>query len=143
MNNKNKELQELVNEILITKNNYIKNSIPLVEKLGKDFYEEPSKQDWDQLTDLFDGIGWIVETLMEIDSIKNLKETIKEYEIWNEYVQTVSELYLIIPKLEKALETKDNTTTGDILSYEVVPTFKDMTIKLEGLNLISMDVNIN
>lgn len=130
---KDKELQELINEVLISKYNYAKRAIPLIENLGENFQEGPSKEDWNSLTDLFEGIGWIIETLEEIDSIKSLDKMVNDYETWNEYVGEVSKLNLILPSLNEDLEGKDNVLIGDMLIGQVAPVFEEMREKLEIL----------
>lgn len=71
-------------------------------------------------------------------SIKNLKDIVNDYETWNEYVQIVSGLNDIIPKMEKALERKDNILIGTLLD-EVSSVFEEMLIKLQILKLSVMD----
>ena len=97
--NNDKELKELVGEILTTTDDYIENALPLVRELGEDFYKEASRENWDELINLFDGIAWIIETITEIDSIKNLENVINEYETWNEYVYTVLQLKPLLEML--------------------------------------------
>ena len=73
MKDKNKELQELVDETLITAKGYVEKAIPLIEQLGEDFRSVPSKESWNELIHLFDGFAWIIETVQEIDSLQDLE----------------------------------------------------------------------
>ena len=70
---------------------------------------------------------------MQINSIENSNEIAIDYEIWNEYAHEVSKLNNIIPELENAIVSKDNILIGDMLLYEVVPVFENITEKLNLL----------
>jgi len=126
-------ITDLVNEAIITANDYISNAIPLITQLAEEFYQQPNKETWTKLNDLFEGIQWIIESLTQIDTIKNLSSIINNYETWNEYVQGVSKLSAIIPELERAIIAKDNISIGDMLLYEVMPVFESMFDKLQFL----------
>lgn len=142
-NNKNEEMIEVVNDVLSTANSYVENGIPLIKKLADSFYQQPDRDAWQQLTDLFEGMGWIIETLTQIDSINNLKDILNDYKTWNEYVQAVSELNEIVPELETALESSDNIFIGDLLLYEVTPIFEQMLTKLQILKPRTVDQGAN
>lgn len=126
-------IADLVNETIITANDYISNAIPLLTQLAEEFYQQPDKETWTKLNDLFEGVQWIIESLTQIDSIKNLNSIVNNYEIWNEYVQGVSQLSVIIPELESAIIGKDIISIGDMLLYEVMPVFESMFDKLQFL----------
>lgn len=124
------EITTLVNETITSTYEYIKNAIPLINKLAEEFYQQPNQNTWSELTDLFEGIQWIIQTISQIDSIKDLSNIINDYGIWNEYVQAVTQLNNIIPELESAIVSQDNILTGDILLYELVSIFKTMLEKI-------------
>lgn len=123
-------ITELVNETIITANNYINNAIPLTTELAEEFYQQPDEKTWLKLNDLFEGIQWIIESLTQIDSVKNLSNIVNNYEIWNEYVQEVSKLSIVIPELEDVIVGKDIISIGDMLLYEITPIFESMSDKL-------------
>ncbi|MBC3888233.1 hypothetical protein GH810_07915 [Acetobacterium paludosum] len=123
-------IPELVNETIITTDNYINNAIPLITELAEEFYQQPNDKTWLKLNDLFEGIQWVIESLSQIDSIKNLNSIINNYEIWNEYVQEVSKLSTIISELEVAIVGKDLISIGDMVLYEITPAFESMSDKL-------------
>ena len=124
---------EMVNGTIISTEQYVKNAIPVINKLADEFYQGPSENTWMQLTDLFEGIQWIIQSLMQINSIENSNEIAIGYEIWDEYAHEVSKLNNIIPELENAIVSKDNILIGDMLLYEVVPVFENITEKLNLL----------
>ncbi|MBC3797063.1 hypothetical protein [Acetobacterium tundrae] len=133
-------ITELVNETIITADNYINNAIPLITELAEEFYQQFNDKTWLKLNDLFEGIQWLIESLTQIDSIKNLNEIVNNYEVWNEYVQEVSKLSVIIPELEAVIIGKDVISIGDMLLYEITPAFESMSDKL-GFLLPKMGAN--
>lgn len=126
-------IKEIVNENLSTIDEYITRAIPIVNKLADKFYREPNVEDWRQISELSDGIGFIFHTLESIDSMNDLNEIILNYEIWNEYVREVKSLEEILKELNSAMENGDTVLTADMLSYEIVPVFKKMKARLDQL----------
>ena len=118
-----KEIINLVNETLISANNYIDNAIPIIKELAELFYQQPDDKAWGQLTDLFEGIQWILQTLGHIDSINDLDT--------------------IVPEIENAILHRDNILIGDMLLYEIVPIFENMLTKLEFLKPEVVDEDVN
>lgn len=135
-------ITELVNDTILSSYDYIKNAIPLITKLSDEFYQLPDNNSWKQLTNLFEGIQWIIQTLTQIDSINDLNSIIN-YEKWNEYVQAVSQLNEFIPELENSIINKDNILIGDLLLYEIVPTFENMLDKLQLLKPKAVKEDVN
>lgn len=128
-----KQLKEIVEDTISSAYTYTTNAIPLIRRLADNFYGQPDSDALSQLVDLFEGIQWIIESLTEIDSIRNLDEIVKDYGTWNEYVQAVSQLKEILPEVESSLKNRDNVLLADMMSYEIVPVFENMKEKLEIL----------
>lgn len=128
-----RQLKEIVEDTISSAYIYTTNAIPLIGRLADSFYGQPNSDALSQLADLFEGIQWIIESLTEIDSIRNLNEIVKDYSAWNEYVQAVSKLKEILPEVEGSLENRDNVLLADMMSYEIVPVFENMKEKLEIL----------
>ncbi len=124
---------EIVNETIVSTEQYVKNAVPVINKLADEFYQGPNENTWVQLTDLFEGIQWIIQSLVQINSIESSDDVVSDYEIWNEYSKEVSKLNNIIPELENAIVNKDNILTGDMLLYEIIPVFEAMIEKLDLL----------
>lgn len=135
-------VETLVNETIVSTFKYLDNGIPMVKGLAEEFYQLPDKNSWQKLNNLFEGIQWIIETVTQIDSIKNLDQFINHYETWNEYVQNVNELIEIVTQIEEAMVNKDNILLGDLLLYEVVAIFEKLHEKLRFLlpKAVSNDV---
>ncbi len=131
-------VNEMANETMISTEQYAKNAIPIITKLSDEFYQKPSENAWIQLTNLFEGLQWIIQSLMQITSIEGLDDIINTCE-WDEYVQEVYKLNNIIPEIENAIINKDDILVGDMLLYELIPIFETIMKKLEIL--ISEAVN--
>lgn len=124
---------EMVNESIESTEQYAKNAIPIIHKLSEEFYQRPNENTWSQLTDLFEGIQWIIQSLTQINSIENLSDIVSDFEAWSEYVQEVSKLNNIVVELENAILNNDNILIGDMLMYEIIPVFEAMVEKLSFL----------
>jgi len=126
-------LQEMVKESIISNEKYVKNAIPIISKLSEEFYQKPKESTWSQLTDLFEGIQWIIQSITQINSIESSSDIVSDYGVWNEYVQEMSKLNGIVSELEGAIVNNDNILIGDMLLYEIIPVFETMVKKLDLL----------
>lgn len=136
-----KTVKKMSEEILLSTIDYIERVIPEIEILSNEFYKTPSKESWHKLMDLIEGIKWIMDTFVAIDSNEQLKNIVNSYEEWNIYAKGIYELNELIIEFEEILENSDFVSTADILSYEIIPLFNNMKEKL--LKLISEEVEIN
>jgi hypothetical protein len=126
-------IAEMVKESIASTKQYAENAIPIINKLAEEFYQKPNENTWPQLTDLFEGIQWIIQSITQINLIESANDIVRDYNIWDEYVQEVSKLNDIIPELENVIVNKDNILIGDILLFEVVPVFETIIGKLSLL----------
>lgn len=136
-------LMEIINESILSAEQYAKNAIPIINNMAEEFYQKPNEKTWLQLTDLFEGIQWIIQSLTQINAIEDSNDVVRDYKVWNEYVQEIMKLNNIIPELENAILDKDNISIGDMLLYEVIPVFEIMIEKLGFLipEVVDKDVN--
>ena len=93
------------------------------------------------MIDLIDGIRWIIDTFVSIDSNVDLKNIVKSYEEWNRYAKDIYSLKELLLEFEEILENSDYVSIADILSYELIPLFKEMKEKLEKLVLEEVDLD--
>ena len=135
-----KTIREISQDILLSTIDYIKRAMPEIEILADEFYKEPSKESWYSLTELIEGIKWIIDSFVVIDNEPELKEIVNSYEEWNLYAKDIHELAELMGEFEEILENADFVSTADILSYEIVPLFRKMEEKLEKLILEEVDM---
>lgn len=136
-----KTIKEMYREIILSTVDYIERAIPQIEILSNEFYKTPFKDSWTKLTDLIDGIKWIMDTFMMIDNNKQLKDLVNSYEEWNQYAKDIYSLKELLLEFEDVLENSDYVSIADILSYELIPLFKEMREKLEKVALEEVEVN--
>ncbi|MGE4589819.1 MAG: hypothetical protein AB7E34_09635 [Acidaminococcaceae bacterium] len=127
------ELKPLIEETLNSANDYIGNVQALLKPLAEAYYQSPESYDWKRLAELFEGLGWLLDTMNRIDQIDQLHLYILNYDIWNEYVQTLKGLYTQIAELEQAMLNKDSVLIGDLILYEILPIFETAEEKLRFL----------
>lgn len=136
-------MEKLINETILSAYEYLANGCAVLKILAEEFYQHPEDSTWKKLSDLFEGIQWIIETIAQIEQVNNLDQIITNYIVWNEYVQTVAELNGCILQLEEAMVNKDSVLIGDILSYEILPIFEKMHDKLRFLIPRAVNVDVS
>ena len=133
--------KELIDDILISKIDYLENTPNKIGELANTFYKVPDKESWENLNDLLGAIGWIINTFSSIDQDPRLKDSVSSYEDWNLYAGEVFSLQEILGEFEGALSNNDSILIGDILSYEILPKFEEMAERLS--KLVSREDNLN
>ncbi len=66
--------------------------MPEIEILADEFYKQPSRESWHKLTQLIEGIKWIIDSFVIIDNNPELKDIVNSYEEWNLYAKDIHEL---------------------------------------------------
>lgn len=127
------KLKPLIEETLVSAYAYITNAVALLKPLSDAYYLSPRQDDWKQLADLFEGIGWLLDTTTRIDQIEQLYSYLLNYDIWNEYVQSMTGLNEQIKELEQAMMNRDYVLIGDLILYEILPVFETAGEKLRFL----------
>lgn len=124
------ELKALISDTLMSTLDYITNAVSLLKPLSENFYQSPDQAVWSQLADLFEGISWLLDSMNRIDQIDQLPSYLTNYDIWNEYVQTMKQLNIQLRDLGEAMINKDHVLIGDLILYEVLPIFEVAEEKL-------------
>lgn len=125
--------KEIIINNLLTINEYVEGAVPIINSLANNFYEKPESGDWKQLTQLTEGIGFILHTFENINTMENLNEIIDNYKVWNNYSKQVKLLDETVKKLTLATENKDNILISKLLTNEIIPIFKKIKEKLDIL----------
>ncbi|AWW26398.1 hypothetical protein [Acetobacterium sp. KB-1] len=128
-----KDDKRMVNDIVISTDDYILNAKTRLKSLSEEFYQSPQSKSWTDLADLFEGLQWMLETVIKIDRISNLETIITNHEVWNEYVQNITGLNTIILELSHAMQNHDHILIGDLLQYEVLSLFENAEHNLQLL----------
>ena len=125
----------LVREVLVSTGEYLERATPLIEPLAEGFYGTPEKDHWDNLIQLFEGLGWILQATETIDIRQRSVETIPQSQ-WIEYMTQVYTIKELLDDFKEALENQDAVLIGDMLSYEILPTFQNIQMILRALLLL-------
>ncbi|MEK4146242.1 hypothetical protein NST02_04020 [Robertmurraya sp. FSL W8-0741] len=113
-----KTVQELIDDVLITLDDYTSRAIPEIKRLVNEFYQIPSENTWLSLTYLLDGIDWLYQSLKKIDQIKHSIVN------WGKFVKSIAVFEVELPNLMEAIENKDSILIADIIQYEILPQFE-------------------
>ncbi len=128
-----KTFKEFSRDILKTTASYLENAIPEIQILSDEFYKSPTRESWERLADLIEGIKWIMDIFVIVDKSGEIENIVKSYEIWNQYAKDIYSLRELIDEFEEVLQNEDLVSIADILSYEIGPLFEKMLGKLNAL----------
>lgn len=129
---------ELVNDVLLTADNYIRKAIPEITIITDGFYNKPTSEHWSGFQDMLEGVGWIKQLISSIDQIKEKPMN------WEEYLKLSTIMETELKNMLEALENADSVLIADIMLYELIPVFIELqkeinlTIDNEG---VRTDVN--
>lgn len=113
VNVKVQTLKQLLDEALLTMQQYLEGALPEINKLADEFYKGATKESWDKLTQLFEGLSWLTQNVEAI-------QTKGQYHNAASYKEISNSLQEELSNLEDALKNGDLVLTGDILKYEIV-----------------------
>lgn len=112
-----KTIDEFINDLTVSLNDYSNRSIPIIKQLTEQFYQSPTEESWGLLQDLLEGLNWIYNT---IKSISNGE--LDDYK--QQLLVIANHLEIELPNLLDAMENQDFILIGDIISYEVLPQYE-------------------
>jgi hypothetical protein len=98
-------------------------AIPAVETLAGEFYQGPSQESWLRLNELAEGLQWLLQT----DWI------MRESGRWPASPQGDQRMSDALRELEQAVEAEDPVLVGDLIAYEILPFFREMSSKVSQL----------
>lgn len=128
-----KTKKEFIKEILESNYFYIKNAVPKIENLSNKLKKDPEKNDWLNLSDLFEGLGFINNSKDSIDKTDSINDLGLDYELWINYVNEINNLKKTTEKLALALNKKDRVRISEILSADIVYLFNKLNDLLSKL----------
>ncbi|HHW36012.1 MAG TPA: hypothetical protein GXX18_01710 [Bacillales bacterium] len=111
-------VQEIINELLVSLNEYTRRAIPEIRNLIDQFYQNPDEHSWNTLQQFLEGIDWIYQTIKSID------HTDKSFQEWDKYIHAIAVMEVELPNLLEAMENRDVILIADIIQYEVLPQFE-------------------
>jgi hypothetical protein len=119
-----KPYKEIVNDMLLSANEYLLRVIPKMNDLLDGFYTKTTKEQWIQFEQLLEGIQWLLQMISMVVERK------VDYQNRNRYEQIQQQLVKELANLEQAMEDGDTTLIGDILQYEITPFLEQLSIEV-------------
>ncbi|MGF9910074.1 hypothetical protein [Brevibacillus porteri] len=103
-------------ETLRSVEEYLQNSLPLLETLYQDFYDNPSERVWQDFGKLIESMEWISKVAEFTDS-----------QAFLDYGEEVR-------NLEIAVSQQDAGQIGDIIQFEIIPRFEKAIETLSAID---------
>lgn len=113
--------KKFINELLLSTDEYLSRAIPVLKTTAEHFYDVAQVSHWYDIHDLLEAIQWLfamTDTVGESD---------ERPANWRQMEEEVSKLSDVIKEFEEALENKDQVLIADLLTYEILPIFEDMS----------------
>lgn len=110
--------KEFINELLLSSEEYTERVIPHLTTLFNDFYDNPTSRNWIELSEIFEGVQWLLSMIETVD-----RSALRPSN-WTEIMVIIARLKEELPNFEEALENTDHILIADMLQYEISPVFE-------------------
>ncbi|MFD1173239.1 hypothetical protein [Oceanobacillus picturae] len=124
-----RNVKEMIWETMESIRSYLQRAIPALTELVDNSYENFSSNSWDGITQLAEGMQWIMQ-FTEV-----AKAASQQPSNWGEIETSLQICEMSFKQLLEAVEAKDTILIADILSYEIIPAYtsleKQLTISLD------------
>jgi hypothetical protein len=130
--------EEAANQVCLSAASYLDRSMPQMQLLYTELYQNSTADTWDRLTQLIDGLQWLYD-ISDLLSKENLELSLNDR--FHFFMQKVN---AIVPDLVPALENKDAIAIADIIKFELLPAFRDLKDGLQHIidnKVVRADVN--
>lgn len=113
--------KEMIWETLQTVDEYFVRAIPTLNELIDETYDQFSEQTWLSIGQLVEGLEWLFKFKNFTDSATTKPSH------WDEFAEAFETCEVQFAPLLEAMETQDMVLISDILSYEILPTFEQLS----------------
>lgn len=113
--------KKFINELLLSTDEYLSRAIPVLKTTAEHFYDVAQVSHWYDIHDLLGAIQWLFAMT---DTVGGSDERPAN---WRQMEEEVNKLSDVIKEFEEALENKDQVLIADLLTYEILPIFEDMS----------------
>ncbi|AYV73755.1 hypothetical protein CHH55_10165 [Niallia circulans] len=114
-----KTIDEFINDLTVSLNQYSNRAIPIIKQLTEQFYQSPTEEAWGLLQDLLEGLNWVYSTIKSMGNTE-----LNEYK--ENLLNVANHFEVELPNLLDAIENHDYILIGDIISYEILPQFESI-----------------
>ncbi|WP_409176039.1 hypothetical protein [Brevibacillus fortis] len=118
---------KLVNEIMLSTEEYVNRAIPQVKSLSEQFYQGATTDTWLAFGEMLEGLQWFQQTSLFIQN-QALQPELLNFAA--EALDFTDELR----SLEEAVEQQDVVLIGDIILYEILPKFEGISANIGEIN---------
>ncbi|PLS17874.1 hypothetical protein CVD28_09270 [Bacillus sp. M6-12] len=109
---KEKNKKDLLAELLLTIESYIKRALPEIEHLANEYYQGATSESWNSFTQLLEALNWMYDAILRINESEYTNDGLRVA-----LIQIQKEL----SNLEEAVKSEDHVSIADIIQYEIMP----------------------
>lgn len=120
--------KQILQEIVLDLDSYLDRVIPETKQLADDFYKSPDKSAWERLTQLLEGLQWIMQAIQPIYTLKDNNLPFSNSLVYEAISMELTEQFT---ELERALVNADLVLVGDLLKYEVMERLDKLKSELQ------------
>lgn len=115
-----RNVKEMIWETMESIHSYLQRAIPALTELVDESYESFSKESWDGINQLAEGMQWILQFMAVTRTAPQQPAN------WGEMEKSLQQCETSFAQLLEAVEAKDTILISDILSYEVTPAYESL-----------------
>lgn len=113
-------MQEMINDVLLSAEEYLQRAIPEVKILSNQLYDGLNESAWDKIEQLLEGVQW----LLHMSSIMHDNQVGMQDE--EAYFMFTTQLLQHAQVMEEAMNNRDIVLMADIISYEILPLLESL-----------------
>jgi hypothetical protein len=110
-----KPVKELIMDIFLSAEDYLKRALPELKELISEFYQKPTNESWERFNEFLCGLEWIQNFIALVDNGSYHPMN------WDKYLIAISTIHEELRNLEDAITNNDSTLLADIMQYEIYP----------------------
>ncbi|MGG1518937.1 hypothetical protein ABE504_26235 [Paenibacillus oryzisoli] len=117
----NNPIKSQLDEVIISLEQYLNRSLPVIKDLADRFYKSVDLQPWGELPQLTEAFLWIFQVFETLAQAGG-----SSYADWKNVEQVMSEISRELQALNDAISDNDPVAVGDIVNYEVLPKLEEL-----------------
>lgn len=120
--------KKLLDETVLDLSDYLTKAISETKLLSDDFYKGPNKETWTKLSQLLEGLQWVVQAIQPLHTLHN-----NEMPYLNSLTYSVisSALSDKFEEFEEALKQSDLILVADLLKYEIAESLLKLSLEID------------
>ena len=119
-----KSEKELMNDVLLSVDEFLLGINPEVTSLAKAFQGVPTRDNWQQFEMLLGGAGWLSDMLKIVSSSKERPAN------WQTYKDFTGNLHSELSKMGKAVEKKKNNEISKVIKQGILPILERLELEI-------------